>query len=166
MSRVKRTSKVLENATLQFSGFRSIDENLDYGKGFSVAEYEARINNLRTEIMQYNSLLSDLDEAGANIKSLEQSLKIYSENIRLTTQANYGKTSMEFQKVGGKVRKTSKRKTTATPTALPPLNPRTRNPTHHRHPSRSSDELNSRSKFDLAERSQNLSTLRSLFIAL
>jgi uncharacterized protein involved in exopolysaccharide biosynthesis len=115
MPRTKRTSKVLENATLQFSGFRSIDENLDYGKGFSVAEYEARINTLRTEIIQYNGLLSDLDEAGANINALEQDLKIYSENIRLTTQANYGKTSMEFQKVGGKIRKASKRKTAVTP---------------------------------------------------
>jgi uncharacterized protein involved in exopolysaccharide biosynthesis len=116
MPRTKRTSKILENATLQFSGFRSIDENLDYGKGFSVAEYETRINTLRTEIIQYNGLLSNLDEAGAKINALEQDLKIYSENIRLTTQANYGKTSMEFQKVGGKIRKASKRKTTLTPT--------------------------------------------------
>ncbi len=128
MPRTKRTSKVLENATLRFSGFRSIDENLDYGKGFSVAEYEARINHLRSEIIQYNGLLSDLDEAGAKINALERDLKTYSENILITTQANYGKTSLEFQKVGGKVRKTSKRKTDVTPTSPttppPDLSPR------------------------------------------
>jgi uncharacterized protein involved in exopolysaccharide biosynthesis len=124
MSRPKRTSKTLENATLRFSGFRSIDHTLDYGNGLSVAEYEARINTLRAEIIQYNGLLSNLDEAGAKINALEQDLRTYSENILLTTQTRYGKTSLEYQKVGGKVRKPNKRKTAETPAApTPPPSP-------------------------------------------
>ena len=115
MPRTKRTSKVLENATIRFSGFRTIDDNLDYGNGFSVTEYETRINSLRSEIIQYNGLLSGIDEAGAKINALEQDLRTYSENILLTTQTRYGKTSLEYQKVGGRIRKTSKRKASATP---------------------------------------------------
>ncbi|MBC7515895.1 MAG: hypothetical protein H7237_05630 [Alkalinema sp. FL-bin-369] len=122
MPRTKRTSKVLENATIHFSGFRTIDDNLDYGNGFSVTEYETRINNLRSEIIQYNGLLSGIDEAGAKINALEQDLRTYSENILLTTQTRYGKTSLEYQKVGGRIRKTSKRKASATPaTPLPKI---------------------------------------------
>jgi uncharacterized protein involved in exopolysaccharide biosynthesis len=123
MTRTKRTSKTLENATLRFSGFRTIDNTLDYGNGLSVAEYEARINNLRAEIIQYNGLLSDLDEAAAKINALEQDLRTYSENILLTTQTRYGKTSMEYQKVGGKVRKTSNRKSAANPATQPTTMP-------------------------------------------
>ena len=124
MPRTKRTSKVLENATIRFSGFRTIDDNLDYGNGFSLAEYEARINSLRSAIIQYNGLLSGIDEAGAKINALEQDLRTYSENILLTTQTRYGKTSLEYQKVGGRIRKTSKRKASATPaTPLLEINP-------------------------------------------
>ncbi len=118
MARTKRTSKILENATLRFSGFRTIDNSLDYGNGLSVAEYETRLNTLQTELLKYNSLLSDLDEAAAKISSLEKELKTYTQNIVMITQVRYGKTSQEYQKVGGKIRKTSNRKTT-TQTNLP-----------------------------------------------
>ncbi len=118
MARTKRTSKTLASATLRFSGLRSIDQNLDYGNGLSVAEYETRLNTLQTEILQYNSLLSDIDEACAKISNLEKGLRTYAENILLLTQTRYGKTSIEYQKVGGKIRKAaSKRSTSKTPEA-------------------------------------------------
>ena len=120
MSRTKRTSKTLEKATLRFSGLRSIDETLDYGNGLSVAEYETRLNTLQAELIQYNSLLSTLDEAGEKINTLEKELRTYAENILLTTQTRYGKTSLEYMKVGGKVRKPRNR-STATNSITPPI---------------------------------------------
>lgn len=108
MTRQKRTSTTLETAISRASGMRSIDSMLNYGHGLNIVDYEARIQNLRDRLTSYNDLLSQLDNTAEELNSLERDLRTYSEKMLLSTAARYGKTSTQYMKAGGTIRKTSK----------------------------------------------------------
>jgi hypothetical protein len=114
MTRQKRTSTTLETAISRASGMRSIDPILNYGHGLNISDYEARIQTLRDSLTTYNDLLTQLDRNAEELTTLERSLRTYSENMLLSTAARYGKTSTQYMKAGGTIRKTTKRTTTTT----------------------------------------------------
>ncbi len=109
MTRQKRTSSTLETAISRASGMRSIDPMLNYGHGLNISDYEARIQTLRDTLTTYNDLLTQLDRTAEELNTLERGLRTYSENMLLSTAARYGKTSTQYMKAGGTIRKTTKR---------------------------------------------------------
>ncbi len=113
MARQQRKSATLQTAVTRISGMRAIDPNLDYGYGLNLADYEARINVLRTKLSNYNTLLITLDACALELNTLEQDLRTYAENMLLSTAVRYGKDSLQYMHAGGKIRKPGKRSTAA-----------------------------------------------------
>ncbi|QKQ75511.1 hypothetical protein [Nostoc sp. TCL240-02] len=109
MARLKRSSLVLDKATLRISGMRSISETLEFSDSLNLAEYEKRIQTLQTKLSSYNTMLSTLDEAVGQIELLEQDLRSYSEKMLMSVATRYGKNSLQYMQAGGKPRKSSKR---------------------------------------------------------
>jgi hypothetical protein len=110
MARLKRSSPTLEKAKRRISGMQSISPTLDFGKGFSLTEYDRRIQTLQSELSSYNTLLSTLDEKAGRISLIEQELNRYSENMLMSVATNYGKDSLQYIQAGGKPRKSSSRR--------------------------------------------------------
>jgi hypothetical protein len=104
MARRKRISKVLEKASQRISGMRSMSESLDFGNGVSLADYEFQMNDLRATLLDYNTLLSTLDEAARQVKAKEDALRNYTERMLLNTAARYGRESSQYLQAGGKPR--------------------------------------------------------------
>jgi hypothetical protein len=110
MARLKRSSAILDRATRRMAGMRSIDTNLEFGVGLSLADYEARIQTLRTQILTYNTMLSQLDEMAGQVTLLEQELGSYSEKMLMSVAARYGKDSLQYVQAGGTLRKRTTRR--------------------------------------------------------
>jgi DNA repair ATPase RecN len=109
MSRLKRNSKGLAQAIQRIAGMKSIAEDLEFGDGLSVVEYETRMKALQTQLAAYNTRLAELDEMAAEITQKEQELRNYSEKMLLAVAARYGKDSLPYMQAGGTIRKPGKR---------------------------------------------------------
>ncbi len=109
MARSKRKSPVLEKATLRISGLRSMTESLEMGNGLSLSDYEMKAQMLQSSLLDYNNLLSTVDEAAARVSELELDLRQYSEKMLLNAGARYGKDSVQYMQAGGTIRKAARR---------------------------------------------------------
>ncbi|MBD2169602.1 hypothetical protein H6G04_35200 [Calothrix membranacea FACHB-236] len=110
MARQKRGSPTLEKALRRIAGMRWISPTLDFGKGLNLTEYDSHIQSLQTELSNYNNLLSTLDEMADRIAQMEEELSSYSEKMLMSVATNYGKDSVQYTQAGGKVRKSSSRR--------------------------------------------------------
>ncbi|QIR35294.1 hypothetical protein HCG51_00025 [Tolypothrix sp. PCC 7910] len=110
MARQKRGSPTLEKALRRIAGMRWINQTLDFGNGLNLTEYDSRIQSLQTELSNYNNLLSTLDEMADRIAQSEEELSSYSEKMLMSVATNYGKDSVQYTQAGGKVRKSSSRR--------------------------------------------------------
>jgi hypothetical protein len=123
MARLKRKSAILDSSLQQMAGMQSIDDTLDFGDGYSLANLTARITTFQTTLNQYNTQISSLDESTAHLNQLEADLNRYANQLRSLIGIRYGTTSVQYMQAGGKIRKrASKRPTVAerpTATAQP-----------------------------------------------
>ncbi len=117
MARLKRTSPALDKATNRLSGLRTISETLDFGNGITVADYDDRIQALRTHIANHNQLLTQLDASTLQMTLLEKDLQNYSEKVLINAAARYGKDSTQYMQAGGTLRKPGSKKRTPKPAA-------------------------------------------------
>jgi hypothetical protein len=109
MTRLKRTSQVLERAERRAAGLRSIDPGLDLGHGLSLQAYSKSMATLRAQVGAYNESLSALDRAGQTVNDGEQQLRVLSERMLIAVAARYGKDSYEYAMAGGTRRRDRRR---------------------------------------------------------
>jgi hypothetical protein len=107
MSLRKRTSRILENAELRFSGLKAIDANLDLGDACDLKSLTQLIGQLRARIEAHNTALTTIDSAKVEIEQLEQILSTFSEKMLMGIGFKYGKDSREYEMAGG-VRKSER----------------------------------------------------------
>ncbi|MBD2204501.1 hypothetical protein H6G33_19960 [Calothrix sp. FACHB-1219] len=136
MVRPTRSSPILEKALRRVAGMRWISPTLDFGRGLNLTEYDSRIQNLQTELSNYNNLLSSLDEMAIRIAEIEEDLSTYSEKMLMSVGSNYGKDSAEYAQAGGKRRKSSSRRSQTAPSpaeimVTTPLNGANKNGKHN-----------------------------------
>ena len=79
MARLKRSSPTLEKAIRRLDGMRSISATLEFGNGLSLTDYDSHIQTLQTQLSNYNTLLSTVDEMADCISLAEEELRSYSE---------------------------------------------------------------------------------------
>lgn len=109
MARIKKTSKMIEDANLRLAGLKSIDANLDLGNGITLKNYEKIIDETDNSLETYNTTLSLVDEQKNTFETNERSLKDYHERILLGVGSKFGKDSVEYEKAGG-TRKSERKK--------------------------------------------------------
>ncbi len=115
MSRPIRNSKVLDAAMRRHAGMRSIDDQLDFGEGLSLANYDTAIQEVKTLLYEYNLLNAEVARRGAQLAIAEAALKTRSENMLTCVGGRYGKTSLEYGTAGGTIRQRRSKTATATP---------------------------------------------------
>ena len=100
-----RGSAALDKAERRLAGLKSIQENLDLGYGLTVAAYSQLIDSTRAALEAHNTLLSHVEESRRTLTEMEQTLSTLSARMLTGVATKYGKTSLQYSKVGGKVRK-------------------------------------------------------------
>ena len=111
MGRLKRTSKVLEKASVRSAGLRSIGQE-DFGGGLTTASYEEAVAETRKKLEEYNEAISLVDERGNILADSEKRLQDLNERVLAGVAAKYGKNSNQYEKVGG-VRKDDRKRPAA-----------------------------------------------------
>jgi hypothetical protein len=120
MGRLKRTSKVLEKASVRAAGLRSIGQE-DFGGGLTTVSFDTAVADTRQKLDDYNEALSLVDEKANILADSEKLLQDYNERVLAGVAAKYGRNSNQYEKVGGKRKDDRKRpasrKSSATPTS-------------------------------------------------
>ena len=116
MSRPKKKSIVLPKAEKRLAGMRSIDPKLSFKSGLSNDVFSTQVNVVRTDLDNYNTLLSKVDEAYNKLTASEQELATVSENMLMSVAIKYGKKSSEYEMAGG-ARRGERRRTAKKPVA-------------------------------------------------
>ena len=111
MSRIKKTSKVIEDSKTRLASLKSIDANLDLGNDITVAKFEEKLANAENSLASYNTTLSLVDEKRNNFENDESDLNDYFERVLLGVGSKFGKASIEYEKAGG-TRKSERKKPT------------------------------------------------------
>jgi hypothetical protein len=111
----KRTSPTLRNAQARIAAIETINPALDLGSGFSVAVYNAKIEEIRKAIEEHNKALLAIEQTSSSITELERSLASYSTRMLSGVATLYGRTSSEYKMASGP-KKRRKPPETETPT--------------------------------------------------
>jgi len=102
MSRLKRkVSKVIRNAAARAAGMKSIAPTPDFGPNLTVSAFEAVIGDAREKQANYNTKLSEADEAKNVFEAAEASVADFSDRMLAAAAARFGRSSNEYVKAGG-----------------------------------------------------------------
>ena len=101
MARPKRSSIPLEKAERRAASLQSISSDLDFGNGLTLEAYNSLIEDLRSQITAYNTILSTIDQARENLQDTEHRLTDFSERMLTGVATQYGKNSTEYTMAGG-----------------------------------------------------------------
>jgi hypothetical protein len=110
MSRLKRSSIVLETGERRLAGLKSINTP-DLGPNLTAALYEGAITDLRGFRDLYNEKVSELDTMQNQFASKEDTVADFNQRILSAVAARYGTDSSEYEAVGG-TRKSERKKPT------------------------------------------------------
>jgi len=111
MSRLKRSSIILEKAQRRIAGIKAIDPSLDLGNGLNLEAFSDLADDIQQKLEAYNTVLSTVDQSYIAVQTAERSLAELSERMLLGIAVKYGKYSEEYVMAGGKPRKTTQRRT-------------------------------------------------------
>ncbi len=101
MSRLKKSSAVLETARKRLAGVKSITPAPDFGPQLTVPGYEGKIASVGGQLDAYNGALAALDEMLNNFEKEEAELNELNRRYLSATEAHYGPDSSEYEMVGG-----------------------------------------------------------------
>lgn len=106
---ISRTSKALEISRRRLERLKSIVPTPDFGKGFSIADFESKINELAIKQAEYNKARSDLDAQLSSLREEERELLDYRERILTAIAFVYGKDTPQYVAAGG-IRKSERKR--------------------------------------------------------
>ena len=102
MPRLKKTRSIhLDKARTRRDAIVSIDPNLDFNNGQTVAAYSDIIRQAEAALSEYNTTLSKLDNLYNQFKALETQLRDASERMLTGVATQFGKNSAEYEMAGG-----------------------------------------------------------------
>ncbi|TDP58858.1 hypothetical protein [Flavobacterium dankookense] len=99
----------LEKGNKRLAGIKSIDPALDLGNDLNVANYEAQITKLNSNLGDYNTALSTVDDLYNVCIAQIDVLKDWNERILNGIASKYGKNSSQYEMAGG-VKKSERKK--------------------------------------------------------
>lgn len=101
MSRLKKTSAVIEKALQRMAGIKSISPTENLGNGMTVAALQQEINDASNALEAYNTLLSKVDDALNRFEELENKLNDTTVRMLEAVSVKYGRDSTEYEMAGG-----------------------------------------------------------------
>ena len=99
----------LEKGNKRLAGIKSIDPALDLGNDLNVANYEAQITKLNSNLGDYNTALSTVDDLYNVCIAQIDVLRDWNERILNGIASKYGKNSSQYEMAGG-VKKSERKK--------------------------------------------------------
>ena len=99
----------LEKGNKRLAGIKSIDPALDIGNDLTVANYETQITKLNSNLGDYNTALSTVDDLYNVCIAQIDVLKDWNERILNGIASKYGKNSSQYEMAGG-VKKSERKK--------------------------------------------------------
>ena len=109
MPRLKQNSDVIDKAAARLAGLKSINPNLDLGKGITAQAFAEAIDAARDRMAAYNTTLSNLDADRSAMQEAEKAVSVLSEKVLIGVAFEYGKDSSEYSMAGG-VRKSQRKR--------------------------------------------------------
>ncbi|MEH1794930.1 MULTISPECIES: hypothetical protein [unclassified Nostoc] len=101
MTQRKRNSMSLTKAERRIEGMQTINPQLDFSNGFSIATYNTKVIELREKLAAYNQAQTIVDKTHNALTEAERELNTYSEQMLLNVASRYGKNSDEYEMAGG-----------------------------------------------------------------
>lgn len=101
MTQRKRNSMSLTKAERRIEGMQTINPQLDFSNGFSIATYNTKVIELREKLAAYNQAQTIVDKTQNALVEAERELNTYSEQMLLNVASCYGKNSDEYEMAGG-----------------------------------------------------------------
>ncbi|MEH2153024.1 hypothetical protein [Nostoc sp.] len=101
MTQRKRNSISLTKAERRIEGMQTINPQLDFSNGFSIATYNTKVIELREKLAAYNQAQTIVDKTHNALLEAERELNTYSEQMLLNVASCYGKNSDEYGMAGG-----------------------------------------------------------------
>ncbi len=101
MTQRKRNSMSLTKAERRIEGMQTINPQLDFSNGFSIATYNTKVIELREKLAAYNQAQTIADKTHNALIEAERELNTYSEQMLLNVASHYGKNSDEYEMAGG-----------------------------------------------------------------
>ncbi|MEH1869309.1 MAG: hypothetical protein V7K69_30540 [Nostoc sp.] len=101
MAQRKRNSMSLTKAERRIEGMQTINPQLDFSNGFSIATYNTKVIELREKLAAYNQAQTIVDKTHNALIEAERELNTYSEQMLLNVASRYGKNSDEYEMAGG-----------------------------------------------------------------
>ncbi|WP_392534595.1 hypothetical protein [Nostoc sp. C117] len=101
MTQRKRNSTALTKAERRIEGMETINRQLDFNNGFSIAIYNTKVIDLREKLAAYNQAQTIVDKTHNALIEAERELNTYSEQMLLNVASHYGKNSDEYEMAGG-----------------------------------------------------------------
>jgi hypothetical protein len=101
MTQRKRNSMSLTKAERRIEGMQTINPELDFSNGFSIAIYNTKVIELREKLAAYNQAQTIVDKTHNALIEAERELNTYSEQMLLNVASRYGKNSDEYEMAGG-----------------------------------------------------------------
>ena len=109
MSRLRKSSTVLETARQRLIGLKQISPKPTLAPDLSPEAYETEINAFSVDQDKYNGNLAALDEEINALEAREQRLADLNQRMLAAIKGQFGPDSSEYEQVGGKRRSDRKR---------------------------------------------------------
>jgi len=106
---ITRTSSALASSLRRWERLSSIIPQPDFGAGFSIADFKAKIDALASLEASYNRTRSEVDAQLSTLKKAEMELLDHRERMLTAIAFLYGKDSEEYVAAGG-VRKSERKR--------------------------------------------------------
>lgn len=97
----RKLPESIQTVQKRIDGMVSIEEELDFGSGVSVATMKAAVKKVTDKISLHNTKLSEIDELGNEIDADTKSANDLSSRALKAAEFKYGKDSSEYEKLGG-----------------------------------------------------------------
>ena len=101
MPRQKRQSVILNQAEQRLLGMKTINPKLDLGGGCNTTTVEKQVNEVRTNLQKYHTLLSQADAASNELEKSEKVLAQLSKKVLKGVAVQFNEDSNEYEMVGG-----------------------------------------------------------------
>jgi len=109
MPRQNRSSRIVEKAQQRAAGLKTIATKLELGNSLTLENYIATIEQTRSKLDAYSSMLAKIDVAQAELVADEKQLQHMTEDMLIGVASKYGKDSYEYKLAGGTRRSERKR---------------------------------------------------------